>query len=804
MLRLRRHPAPSATLSTRLRMMKLRTSFQARIAAVLILLLLTVIVAVFLAVKAATRDAVQSQAQAQLQVGTRVFEGLLEMRGKRLRDAVQLLSSDFGFRDAVASADSATIRSVLQNHGARINATDMFLLGMDGRVMASTVAQIPEGSPFPYAQALRSLKARNQSMLIVPLQGRPHLLVESTVLAPLPIGRVVMGFAMDNDMAQELRSLSGLEVSFLSVVQSVAGQIVSTQPAALFDSLQSLMLNPATTDMRMTEHLSQRFLSKTLTLNNGTDGTDGQVIALLQSPLDQALSAFAPLDEKIVWITLVALIASLIGTLLLARNMSLPVRALARAAARIGEGDYSTPVMLERSDELGLLAIAINSMQSGIAVREEQLAHNALHDGITGLPNRALAMERLGSAISASRPVALLYLAIDNFHSINDSVGAEGVDQLLREIGNLLQLPLGPGDTVARLTANEFLLLVQHAETDSAVATADRLQRMLAKLQRIGDHDLTLDCSIGIAAYPANGDSPSELLKRAAIARRDAADLPGRLQVYKDGRDLAHQRQISLIRDLRHAARNGELLLHYQPKLDIRQGRVKQAEALLRWQHPQFGSVSPAEFIVLAERTGSIQLLTRWVIEEAMRQLAEWRQRGLIVQLSVNISADDLLNGDLADRVSALLKAYRMPADSLIFEITESAVMKEPEHALKVLHRLRDIGISLSVDDFGTGYSSLAHLKRLPVQELKIDQSFVRQLDETSEDAVIVRSTIEMSHNLGLKVVAEGVEYEHSLRLLKRWHCDTAQGYLISRPLNALAFEAWMVKSHHSPGAMIH
>jgi diguanylate cyclase (GGDEF)-like protein len=783
--------------------MKLRISFQARIAGVLIMLLLIVVVAVFFAVKAATKDAVQKQAQAQLEVGTRVFEGLLEMRGKRLRDAVQLLSSDFGFRDAVASADSATIRSVLLNHGARINASDMFLLGMDGTVLASTVAQIPEGSPFPYIQALRDLKGKNQSMLIVPLQGQPHLLVDSTVLAPLPIARVVMGFSMDGDLAQELRSLSGLQVSFLSVVHKLPGQIISTQPEQLFESLRSVMMTPSSEQMQMTEHQNQTFLSKTLRLGSISD-SDGEVFALLQSPLDKAMQAFAPLDEKLFWITMIALVGSLFGTLLLARSVSLPVRELAQAAERIGEGDYSTPVVMERSDELGLLAGALNSMQSGIAEREQQLAHNALHDGLTGLPNRALVMERLGSAIASQRPVALLYLGIENFRAINDSLGAEGVEQLLQVIGEQLQLPLRPGDTVARLSGNEFLLLVHNAGTDSAVAVADRVQRLLLKPQRIADHDIAMDACIGIAVYPINGDSATDLLNRAAIARQDATHLPGRLQVYEDGRDLAHQRQISLIRDLRHAPRNGELMLHYQPKLDIRNGVVRQAEALLRWQHPQFGNVSPAEFIVLAERTGSIQILTNWVIEESMRQIAEWGRRGLIVQLSVNISADDLLSGDLADRVSDLLKLYRVPAEQLVFEITESAVMREPEHSLKVLHRLRQCGISLSIDDFGTGYSSLAHLKRLPVQELKIDQSFVRNLDETSEDAVIVRSTIEMSHNLGLKVVAEGVEYEHSLRLLERWHCDTAQGYLISRPLNAVAFEAWIAKAHTSPSMMVH
>ncbi|MCD5984674.1 bifunctional diguanylate cyclase/phosphodiesterase [Pseudomonas sp. CDFA 610] len=783
--------------------MNLKVSFQARIAGVLIALLLIVVFAVYFAVKVATGDAVRTQAQAQLEVGSRVFERLIDLRGKRLRDAVQLLSADFGFRDAVASSDSSTIRSVLLNHGKRINASDMFLLGMDGVVIASTVPEVPEGSRFVYDQALRTAKRAGQSVLIVPGGGTPHLLVESTVLAPLPIGRVVMGFSIDSDIAEELRSLSGLEVSFLTIENGKAGSLISTQPEALHAGLIDLMRSSSGGQMRITEQSNLNFLSQTLMLANTGNGGDGQVLALLQSPLDIALQAFAPLDEKIFWISMAALLASLIGTLVLARSVSLPVRELAIAAKRIGDGDYKTPVNMARTDELGMLADAINTMQHGIAVREGQLAHNALHDNLTGLPNRALVMERLGSAIAAERAVALLYLSIENLGAINESSGAEGVEQLLLQVGQRLQSTLRAGDTVARLSANEFLLLLDQTTSDGAVAMGDALQRLLSEPQRIDNHDIALECCIGITVYPENGNSAQELVNRAAIARKDAAFLPGRLQIYQDGRDLAHQRQISLIRDLRKAPHNGELMLHYQPKLDIRQGTVRQAEALLRWSHPQFGNVSPAEFIVLAERTGSIHLLTNWVIEEAMRQLAEWRKRGLVLQVSVNISADDLLGEDLAGFVVGLLKQYGVPAEQLLFEITESAIMSQPEKALVVLHKLRDCGISLSIDDFGTGYSSLAHLKRLPVQELKIDQSFVRDLDETSEDAVIVRSTIEMSHNLGLKVVAEGVEYQHSLDLLRRWHCDTAQGYLISRPLTATAFETWIVKTDELPGLMV-
>ncbi|KJZ57509.1 MULTISPECIES: putative bifunctional diguanylate cyclase/phosphodiesterase [Pseudomonas] len=782
--------------------MKLRNSFQARVASVLILLSLVVIGALYFSVKAATRSAVRGQALAQLDVGTRVFERLLDARGRRLADGVQLLAADFGFRDAVASGDSATMRSVLLNHGKRINANDMILLGMDGNVLASTVEEVPEGSTFRYDQALREARRNRQATLIVPLQGEPHLLVEASVLAPLPIARVVMGFSMDGAFADELRSLSNLEVSFLAIDRGRPGELVSTQPQVLRASISALMQGDSTRrGVSTTDHLEHRFLNQSLVL---ASDENGKVLALLQSPLDAAMQAFGPLDEKILGIALVALIASLIGALLLARTVSRPVQALALAAERIGSGDYQTPVVLARSDELGRLALAVNAMQSGIAEREQQLAHNALHDRLTGLPNRALAMERLGSAIALQRPMALIYLGIDNLRVASEAIGPQAVDQLLLTVSQRLQAALRPGDTLAHLIADEFLLLLEGAGSDEAVGMADKLQQLLLRPQRINGHDLALDCRLGIAAYPADGASPITLLERAAIAMKDAAQMPGRLQVYEQGRDLVHRRQITLIRDLRHAPNLGQLLLHYQPKLDIRQGHVRQAEALLRWQHPQFGMVSPAEFIPLAERSGSITLLTQWVIEEGIRQLCEWNRRGLSLQLSLNISADDLLGDELAHRVSALLRRYGLPAEQLLFEITESAVMREPEKALKVLNLLRDCGIGLSVDDFGTGYSSLAHLKRLPVQELKIDQSFVRNLDETSEDAVIVRSTIEMSHNLGLKVVAEGVEYAHSLRLLERWQCDTAQGYLISRPLSADAFEAWVALPLSAQTSRVH
>ena len=770
--------------------MRWRHTFQTRIAGVLALLLLVVVAATYLAVKTATSRAVENQARVQLKNGSQVFERLLDLRGGRLQYGLDWLIADGPFKQAVAADNPGAILAALRRHDTGIRSSEVVVLGLDGKVMVSTLPAFSRDQPFPYDDSLRRARRTGQQMLIVPMDGQPYLLVQDDVIDSHPIARVVMGFPMDQLFASELRSMSGLDVSFLSLQNGRPGTLFSTQPdahqAAVLSLLRETALDPAP---QIQPFYGQRVLSQVLPLTNS--GGD-QVRVLLQSPLDHALEAFTPLDQQFLGIALGVLLVSLVGTLFLARRVSRPLNALVDAAERIGAGDYRTPVRVRSHDEFGLLARAFNAMQSGIAVRERQLAHNALHDSLTGLPNRALAMERLGSAISARRPVVLLYLGIENYRAINEGFGPQGVEEMLREASRCLLMCLQASDTAARIAGSEFLLLLENTEIDHAVARADRLYALLTEPQRIGNDELRHEVSIGIAAYPTDGLQVEELIGRAAVARHDAAALPGYLQIYERDRDLAHQRQIALIRDLRRAAVEGELYLCYQPKLDLKRGRVLQAEALLRWQHPSLGLVLPTEFIPLAERNGSMNGLTQWVIEEAIRQIAEWDQRSMHIQLSVNISVDDLADGDLAIRVSTLLAHYGVSAQQLIFEITESAIMHNPQQALGVLEQLRSCGISLSVDDFGTGYSSLAQLQRLPVQELKIDQSFVRNLDSASGDAVIVRSTIEMSHSLGLKVVAEGVELEPSLTLLKEWNCDTVQGYLISRPLNAMAFESWM------------
>ena len=776
--------------------MKFSHSFQARIAVALVALLMAVVGALYFSVKAATGVAVESQLREELGVGGRVLEQLIELRGRQLHDAVQVLVADFGFKEAVASGDRETIRSALANHGARINAGAVLLLGLDGVLQVSSDPRIGAEAAERLAGQVRDLAQQGSQVILLPIAGEVYLLVEAYVSAPLPIARVVMGFPIDEAFALELRELTHLELTLLSIEEGQAAGWLSTLPAAMHGQLrEELLRQRGSTGSRMLQAAGQRYLGEWRTL---ASGDDYQVLALLHKSLDRAEQTFAPLDRAILLIALAALFASLLVALLLARGLAQPVRELARVAGRIGQGDYQTPIALQRRDELGSLAQAFTRMQEGIAERERQLAHNALHDALTGLPNRTLALERLGSAISAGRPTAVLYLGVANFRGILESCGADGADLSLQQLSRRLQAALRPGDSLARLVADELLLMLDGRDGAAAIAAADRLQQLLIKPMRVGTLDVVLDCRIGIAAFPEHGNNPDDLLRRAAIAMHDAAQMPGRLQLYQEGRDDAHLRQVRLVRDLRHAAGNGELQLYYQPKLDIHGGRVHQAEALLRWNHPHYGPVSPGEFIPLAERTGSIQLLTAWVVEEAVRQLHDWNGRGLGMQVSLNISAEDLINLELAERVGTLLIGQAVAAEQLVFEITESAMMQDQQRALEVLERLRRRGIQLSVDDFGTGYSSLAQLKRMPVQELKIDQSFIRELSEHGGDAVIVRSTIEMSHSLGLKVVAEGVELAPVLDLLRRWGCDTAQGYLIGKPLPAPAFEHWLQQWHES------
>ncbi len=445
--------------------------------------------------------------------------------------------------------------------------------------------------------------------------------------------------------------------------------------------------------------------------------------------------------------------------------------------------------------------VAVFSDISAIKRTQDQLDHLAHHDPLTGLPNRLLLDDRLRHAITRSgrhsERVAVLFLDLDRFKIVNDTLGHPVGDRLLRDVAERLKGCLRDADTVARLGGDEFIVLIEEFERLEEIdIVAEKIQHALAAAFHIDDHELYLGVSIGISLYPEDGDDVATLIKNADAAMYRAKE-SGRntFQFYTEEltADAAHR--LRLEAGLRGALEHGEMELYYQPKVELASGRVVGAEALIRWNHPELGMVPPDQFIPMAEENGTIIEIGAWVLAEAAAQLARWREAGLkLEQLAVNISGLQIQRGDLVGQVRQALERNGLDAGSLELEITESVLMSHPEQAAEVLDRLRGIGVELAVDDFGTGYSSLSYLKRFPINCLKIDQSFVRDIPGDANDTAITKAVIALAHSLQLKVVAEGVENDEQRQLLIGEGCQLAQGYHFSRPLPVAEFEAYCGK----------
>lgn len=428
-----------------------------------------------------------------------------------------------------------------------------------------------------------------------------------------------------------------------------------------------------------------------------------------------------------------------------------------------------------------------------------ELEHKALYDNLTDLPNRNLFTDRLKLALAVARretkPLAIILLDIARLKEVNDILGHHNGDIVMQEVARRITMALRETDTVARLGGDEFAILLPGDEKEFATIAIEKIQKAMEPPALIDGSPLDIEVNMGVAVYPQHGEDPTLLLSRADVAMRMAKSEVSGFCIYESSHDHYSRRRLSLLGELRRAIAQNELVLYYQPQVDIASGKVIGVEALVRWPRTACDMVSPMEFIPLAEQTGLIRPLTLWVLEQAVVQCGHWRTKGLDLKVSVNLSARNLLDSTLPDTLARMLATRQVTSDCLMLEVTESAVMLQPERALQILTRLHEMGASLSVDDFGTGYSSLAYLTKLPVCELKIDQSFVFGMVKNDNDAIIVRSTIDLAHNLGLKVVAEGVEDQETLQLLASLGCDTGQGYYFARPMPAEHFSRWLSES---------
>jgi diguanylate cyclase (GGDEF)-like protein len=430
----------------------------------------------------------------------------------------------------------------------------------------------------------------------------------------------------------------------------------------------------------------------------------------------------------------------------------------------------------------------------------ERLHELATTDSLTGLHNRALFKDRLEQAIASARRdtrerrVVLMLMDLDHFKEINDTLGHPVGDAVLRQVSERLRQELRESDTLARLGGDEFGILLP--EADDGRAMAERVARNVldcfSKPFRHGDQELYLGVGIGIALFPDHGDDVDTLLSRADVAMYSAKHQDTPFVLYDAARDPHTPQRLQLVAELRRAIDRGEFLLRYQPQVDLRHRCVVGVEALIRWNHPHLGLLLPEQFLSTAERTGLINPITDWVLGEAMRQGCTWQRNGLPLRVAVNLASRNFQQPDLVGKIEQAIRHSGATIDCLEIEITENALLTDIERAAAVLQRLHDMRVTVSIDDYGTGYSSLAYLKKLPLTTLKIDQSFVHDMARDDNDAVIVRSTIDLAHNLGYRVVAEGVEDAEVRDLLEILGCDCIQGNFVSAPCDATQFESWL------------
>lgn len=745
-----------------------------------------------LAVIIATNSSVETQARDKLIVGQNVFEQLLDIRSEQLFESAQVLTADFGFKTAVLTGDESTIVSVLENHGARIGADLMMLTSLDGQLIASTgsVVQLEE---FPFQSLLSAAGEQGGLASTVVLQNKPYQILMLPVKAPIPKAWALAGFEMNLSLAGQLKELTSLEVSFIGT-SSEKGLGFELTTLALEDA-GPLPSFDKVHDWKLLQKGDERFLGLETTL---VDESEYKVVAQLSTSLEQALEIFEPLKIQILSIAILALVISSIAGFVMSRNITRPVDNLVKAAERISEGDYQVEIGGQRfkQNELAKLATSLDQMQRGIAAREEQILYQAHYDHLTGLENRSAMTQRITSLINDSdRKFAcfgLMLIDVWHFKQINDTLGYQVGDSLLIAIAERLKL-LQSGEIVpSRIAVDEFLVVFQGDSKEEVERKSQYLLGELSNVYHVNELEIKADFYSGLVLFPDHGATTEQLLRRVDIALNKGKDTRVRCKLYEVGLDEKHLKQLKLVNSLREAISSNQLSVHYQPKVDLKQRKVTQVEALVRWVHPDLGFISPGEFIPLAEQSGLMPLLTRWVIRETVMQGAQWREQGVNLQIAVNLSAYDLSNSDLPDYIAGMLEKYGVPTDAFIFEVTESAMMEDPEQARSVLNHLKKLGFLLAVDDYGTGYSSLSQLKDMPVDELKIDMSFVLNLDRSAFDQAIVHSTIEMGHKLGLTIVAEGVETVESWLILENWNCDKLQGYFIAKPQPAAEFIAWL------------
>ncbi len=764
-----------------------------RIVVVFLGLLCLVQLASFITIRRSIDSNAHAQIAVELRTGESVLRRLLAQNAQNLTEGARLLAADYGFRSAIASGDRPTILDALDNQSVRIGTSVAVFTDARQQIVASTLpANAEQILPLVRANILAAGTAA-PGIGVQILDGHPYQLVTVAVKAPQLIGHVSMGFPLTAALVRDMEALSPLRLALVARRFDAGWTVLPIgERSALLGPLgEQIDFNGQTSDLMLNGEDYGAHLVRL-----GSD-TKNEVAAVLMRSIDEAVAPYRQLQLTLLAIGLAGLGVFGVGSLVTARRITGPIKQLSASAERLGAGDYSSAVSVRTRDEVNDLAEAFEQMRQSMQSRDAHIRRLAYWDQLTGLPNRAQLLDLLGDHLEAARSsgssCAVLMLDLDRFKHVNDILGHAFGDRVLRQIAlRLSDGVLRDGDFVARLSGDEFAVCLPGADIDTARNVAQRLQHALEQPIRLDDHTIDVGAGVGVAISPTDGDDAHVLLGRAEVAMYAAKARQSTIVVYQPSLDSGSAESLSLLSELRAAVDHDQLRLFLQPKIELATGRVLGGEALVRWQHPMRGMVAPMRFIPFAEQTGFIRVLTAWMIERCAARSSELRVQGFDLKFAINLSTRDLLDQDLPARLERLLAEEPMDPSSLCLEITESAIMDDPVRALQTLQRLHAMGLRLSIDDFGTGYSSLAYLKRLPLHELKIDKSFVMAMEKDRADLKIVRSTIDLAHNLGLSVVAEGVETAQAWALLKTMQCDEAQGFFMARPMPETEFAAWV------------
>jgi len=775
-----------------------RLNFRTKVVAIAVVLVTAIQIGTLVPVLNEVRSEQAKQANRSLDLAGRIYDQYMQSRSELLELNVSTIVLDFPFRTAVGDGDARTMRSVLENHAGRAGIATAAVFDLDGNHIAS-IGGGRDLWPGAALQRFAGDPAAIEPVMSVEFIGRqPFHVVTVPVQAPVPIAWASLALPIDEQFAREIETLTDMKSTVIGFGAAGAEVFATTLPDDVRDAaLEGVRLGVGNGNEASLGR-SGSWITRLLPYHSDAPG----VYVAFQLPLTGVLEAYGILRDRLIATFAIALALTIVAAIGLSRMVTRPIAQLVGAARRMAEGIYSQPIPISSRDEFAVLAHGFNSMQEAIAVREQDIVHMAHHDSLSGLPTREIIVSRISDEIESGDQVAIVNFVLHRFDEIASTLGHRTADRLIQLVAGMLRERIGEHNPIGHLNIQEFVIVLPGAGLERARTCVEEVQAMLRAGMAIGNANISLEIRVGIAVFPTHGESAAELLRCAAIARGHGRGHHGPIGVYERGQEERSLESIRIVGDFPQAMKNRELWVAYQPKVDTESLRLSGAEALVRWSHPKFGPISPETFVPAIERAGGISQLTRWVLEESVSTLARWRVDGLMLSMSVNISPDDLSDGYLVSFLESLCNRHRIAPESLTLEVTESSIMHDVENSLAVIAALRQLGCRVSIDDFGTGHSALAQLKRLPVDELKIDKSFVMNLDDPRDD-VVVRTAIELGHQFGLSVVAEGVEDENSLLRLQQLGCELVQGFYISPALASDEFIAWSRRWMSGKGADI-